>query len=220
MEQEPDTRIILPVLILSLILFGAVYWAYSSAKTRQGNIVLPGGITYLGPSPTQKTERNTQNTDGKISVPQNAKWIEKKGQSYPYSFQYPENLSLGVFPNDPYDAVTVFFEGTDANANIFFRIDNLKTLGKTEYIGKPKEYAQNWWRDYAWSGVASVSAFTTPNGLSGYRARYLTSDRLTPYDHVFLEVPMMNHLIIWMSGKLFEADIFDRIVNSVDWNDS
>lgn len=217
MDNEPHPRIFLPTLFVSIVLFVGVFWAYNTAKDREESIVLPGGITYLGPSPTQKTENREQRTDGKIPVPKDAKWVERKGQTLPYTFEYPETLSLGVFPNDPYDSVTVFYEGTDANANIFFRVDNLNTLGKTHYIKNPEEYARNWWRDYAWNGVSGITTFTNKQGLTGYRASYLTSDNTTTYDHVFFEVPDRNDLIIWMSGKLFERDVFDRMVNSVTW---
>jgi len=218
MDTEPDPRIILPVLLISAMLFAGVYWAYNSAKSHQGSIVLPGGITYLGPSPTPTPRISSRtSTNIHIPVPSGTAWVERRGQSLSYSFLYPESLSLGVFPNDPYDSITVFYENTDANANIFFRVDNLTALKKTEYIGKPMEYAQNWWRDYAWSGVSNVTKFTNKQGLTGFRATYTSSDNTTPYDHVFFEIPDRDDLIIWISGKLFEPAVFDRMVDSVSW---
>jgi hypothetical protein len=219
MEHSSDKQFILPAIIISSVLFVGVFFSYVTARQKTGTVVLPGGVTYLGPTPTstQKAEKTPQ-ADGKIYIPADATWKSRTGAIFPYSFMYPETLSLGVFPNDPYDAVTVFYNNTDANANIFFRVENLTTLKKQQYIGKPMEYASTWWQDYSWEGVEKVSAFTNSSGLKGYRATYRDSQGNTPYDHIFLEVPGKNHLIIWMSGRLFAPDVFDRMANSVSWS--
>lgn len=218
MEDEltlPPVKTILTAVVISIVLFACVFLAYTSIRSRQSQIILPGGITYLGPSPSPTAPPATPN--GKIPVPDTATWSTNKGKRYPYAFAYPVTLSLGWFPNDPYDAVTVFYQGTDANANIFFRVDDLTKLKKTQYSGNTLGYAQNWWKDYNWKGVAAVTEFTNSGGLRGYRAKYLNSDNVTPYDHVFFEVPRNPNLVIWISGKLFTQNIFDRIVNSVSW---
>lgn len=201
--------------IISSILLVAVFGAFFSAKDRTGTVVLPGGITYLGPTPTATPKIPTGDT---IPVPQDDSWIERKGAVYPLTFSHPSSLSLGVFPNDPYDAVTVFHNGTDANANIFIRVEDLTKLKKSQYIGKPKEYASDWWKDYSWKGVAEVAAFTNASGLTGYRAKYLNDRDTTSYEHIFFAVPGKPNLIIWMSGKLFEPAIFTRMVDSVSWS--
>jgi hypothetical protein len=223
MENESDTpapKILLPALLISLVLFGGVYLAYQSAKSRQSRIILPGGITYLGPTPTPIPLAPTStplNTSGVIPIPSGTKWSENKGKLYPYSFSYPSTLSLGWFPNDQYDSVTLFYGNTDANTNMFFRVDNLTALHKTAYIGKPMEYAKNWWKDYLWKNVATVTTFTNNHGLKGYRATYLDKSDKTPYDHVFFEVPGRTDLIIWISGRLFDTDTFNKLVDSVSW---
>lgn len=185
-----------PVLIVTFILFAGVYWAYASAKNRTSTIVLPGGITYLGPTPTPLT----------------INWSTHSGTIYPYSFDYPSTLNLGVFPNDPTDSVTAFIEGTDASHNIFFRVESCK--------GAPCgiEYAKNWWKQYTWKGVSSVTTFTNKNGLKGYRAQYLNEKNEIPYDHVFFEVPERKDIIIWISGRLFSKEDFDKLIDSVRWN--
>lgn len=220
MEQELPPNHLPIVILISVILFAGVFWSYQSARNRQGAIVIPGGITYLGPTPT-----NTGTTPSppvspltaRIPVSPEASWSEFQGKTYPYAFAYPATLSLGVFPGDPYDSVTVFYGNTDANTNIFFRVDNLTKLNKTAYIGKPRDYANTWWKDYAWSGVKSVTDFTNAKGLKGYRATYIDGKNETPYDHVFFEIPGKSDLMIWISGRLFEPAIFDRIVHSVSW---
>jgi len=218
MDETPHPNVILPAIVVSLLLFAGVFWAYQSAKNSTSHIVLPGGITYVGPTPTTGTpDSRKQETEGKIPIPPDTKLVERKGVLFPYSFFYPETLSLGVFPNDPYDGITVFYPGTDANTNIFFRVENLTKLGKRAYIGKPMEYANTWWKDYAWKGVSKVTTFTNKNGLTGYRASYVNDKGETPYDHVFFEVPKRNDLIIWISGKLFAPAVFNQLIDTVKW---
>ncbi len=209
MEDAPGPGIMLPAIIVSIILFGGVLWAFQSARNRQGSVVLPGGITYIGPTPSP--------AEVPLPIATDMKWTERKGTIFPYTFQYPESLSLGIFPSDPYDSVTVFYDGTEANTNIFLRVEDLTKLNKKHYIGKPEEYARNWWKDYNWKGVESVTAFTNSNGLKGYRAKYLNEKNETPYDHVFFEIPGKEDIIIWLSGRLFTSADFDRLVDSVSW---
>lgn len=194
-------RTYIPVIIASLILFSAVIWAYTSAKNRTSTIVLPGGITYLGPSPSPSS----------LSTPSSpsTQWSSRTGTIYPYSFDYPDSMNLGLFPNDPMDSVTAFIDRTDASQNVFFRIEKL--------AGKPMDYVTNWWKQYAWKGVSSVTTFMNTNGLKGYRAAYLNEKNETPYDHVFFEVPGKNDLIIWISGRLFSKEDFDKLIDSVLW---
>ncbi len=204
---------------LVIILTGGTIWAYVYASKRPSTIVLPGGVTYLGPS--QSSEQiEPQQDPNKINLLPNAQWQEQRGKLFPYSFSYPNNMSLGVFPNDPFDAVTIFWGNTNPQENIFLRIENLNQLkGMKSYITKPKlEYARDWWKQYNWKGVANVSEFTNSKGLKGYRAKYLDASNQTPYDHVFFEVPNRSDLVIWMSGRLLTQPLFDKIVDSVSWN--
>ncbi len=222
METEPDapSNILFPALLISIVLLGIVYIAFQAAKARPDRIILPGGITYLGPSvtPTPAANSSTGNLDA-ILIPSNPTWATYKGKLFPYTFTYPSTLSLGWFPNDPYDAVTVFYGKTDANKNVFFRVDDLTKLHKTAYTGNVKGYAQSWWKDYSWKGISSITPFTNGKGLKGYRATYIDQSDKTPYDHVFFETPQRRDLIIWISGKIFPREMFDKIVDSVQWSD-
>lgn len=217
MEDTVHPRVFVFSIIIGALLLLLVIGAFVQAKNRTGTIVLPGGSTYLGPTPTQQHTTVTPPASGKITIPSDAAWTERTGVQFPYTFTYPDTLSLGVFPNDPYDAVTIFHPGTDANANIFFRVENLTTLNKSEYAGKTEAYAKVWWKDYAWKNVSSVSAFTNKNGLKGYRALYVNDLGKSPYEHVFFEVPNNPNLVIWISGKLFDTSVFNRLVDSVNW---
>jgi len=220
MDNQPNPRVVLSAIIVSLVLFTGVFVAFRSAQNRPGTIVLPGGITYLGPTPTTTQQKNITKqltTEIKIPVPKDAKWVKWKGQALPYAFLYPDSLSLGFFPEDPYDSVTIFYADTDPNTNIFFRVEDLVLLHKSEYKGKTKDYANNWWKDYLWNGASSIVSFTNSNGLQGYRAKYIDQSGNTPYDHVFFSIPENNTQIIWISGRLFPQEVFDKIIDSVTW---
>lgn len=216
-SEEVVPKTLIPALVVSFILFAGVFIAYQTARSRPSSIVLPGGITYLGQTPTPEPSQAPPVAAGKIPIDASAKWVENKGKKYPYTFLYPSSLSLGFYPNDPYEPITVFYPNTDSSTNIFFRVDDLNRLNKTVYIGKPMAYAQNWWKDYSWKGVSTVTEFTNSKGLTGYRATYIDLSGNTPYDHIFFTIPGRSDLIIWLSGKIFSPEVFDKIVDSVTW---
>ncbi len=190
------------------ILLGIVLLAYQYSRPRPGGIVLPGGITYLGPSPTPPP------TPGKIPVPADTKWQTQSGKKYPYSFLYPSPLSLGVFPDDPFDAVTIFWGDTNPQENLLLRVETVKNPKKSK-----KDYVLDWWKDYTWKGVSDITEFKNSKGLKGYRAKYLDASGSSPFDHVFFEVPGRPELVIWMSGKMLEQGVFEKIVDSVMWKE-
>ncbi len=226
--RPDDFKKTLPVVGMAFfILSGIVLLAYLYSRPRGGSVVLPGGVTYLGPSPMVQNQKSNiknqkeiqQMQTGKISVPNDAPWVTQTGKKYPYSFLYPSSLSLGVFPDDPFDAVTIFWGDTNPQENLLLRVENLKEIkGKEVYIKKPKkDYVLDWWKEYNWKGVADITEFVNSKGLKGYRTKYLDTSGSSPYDHVFFEVPNRAELVIWMSGKLLEPSVFDRLVDSVTW---
>lgn len=210
----------LAVLILLSALTLGVILNFRWAKNRSSALVLPGGRTYLGPeSKTTPTSTQQLTPEGKIPVPDGTAWSTHTGIVHPYSFSYPSILKLGVFPDDPFDAATIFWEGTNSRENILIRVEDLNKIpGGNSYIEKPAiEYARDWWKQYNWKGVESVTEFTNSTGLKGYRASYIDARGMTPFDNIFFEVPERNDLLIWLSGKLLEKDVFDRLVDSVAW---
>ncbi|OGG14485.1 hypothetical protein A2875_02080 [Candidatus Gottesmanbacteria bacterium RIFCSPHIGHO2_01_FULL_46_14] len=205
MKNEDDISIHIPkqVLVMTaailLLTIGTIV-AFESAKRRTPTIVLPGGITYLGPSPLA------------APVPPADEWVTYQGKLFPYSFSYPKSLSLGVFPNDPFDSVTIYWGNTNPQENLLLRVEK-RSPAATPII----EYARDWWKQYNWSGVKSVEQFKNSKGLTGYRAKYIDSTGKTPYDNIFFEVPGKPELVIWMSGKLLDQETFDRLIESVSW---
>ena len=198
-----------------VVLTGIVLLAYLYSRPRGGAIVLPGGITYLGPteSATPVSRVKRQVSSEKISVPTDSALATQTGKKYPYSFLYPSSLSLGVFPNDPFDAVTIFWGDTNPQENLLLRVETLKDTKKSK-----KDYVLDWWKDYTWKGVSDITEFTNSKGLKGYRAKYLDSSGSSPFDHVFFEAPGRPELVIWLSGKMLEQGVFDKIVDSVTWS--
>lgn len=194
--------------------------SFQYAKGQPVSIVLPNGLTYVGPSPTAQTQNETYNTQsGKIPVSEGVSWTTQTGKIFPYSFSYPSTLSLGVFPGDSFDSVTIFWGNTNPQENLLLRVEDLnKNANMKQYINRPKkEYVNAWWKQYTWKGVASISEFTNSKGMSGYRAKFKDTSGKTPYDNIFFEVPNKSNLVIWMSTKLLEPTVFDKIVDSVSW---
>ncbi len=221
MTAAPDAKgqdlkkISLVTALIVIVLGGATVAAYRYAKKRPGSTVLPGGITYLGPVSERKP-----NEPKKFSVAPNTPWTQYEGKRFPYTFSYPTTLALGIFPNDPFDAVTVFWGNTDARLNLLLRVEDLNNVtGGKPYINQSKKvYAENWWKQYNWKGVKSVEEFTNTRGLKGYRAKYLDPNNQTPFDNIFFEVPNRPDLVIWMASPIIEPSVFDRIVDSVAWS--
>ena len=213
MSMNDDIKKNLPLIgVVFFILLGIVLLAYQYSRPRGGAIVLPGGVTYLGPSPTVQAPSIKSQAPNKISIPPDSVWATKEGKKYPYSFLYPTSLSLGFFPNDPFDAVTIFWGDTNPQENLLLRVETLKEPKKLK-----KDYVLDWWKDYAWKGVSDIAEFKNSKGLKGYRAKYLNASGTSPFDHIFFEVPNRPELVIWMSGKMLEQGVFDKIVDSVTW---
>lgn len=200
--MDETKKVLVVTVVAFLILTAAAVAAYSYSASRPGSLVIPGGVTYLGPKPTADVTS-----------------AEQKGKIFPYSFSYPSTLSLGVFPGDPFDAVTIFWGNTNPQENLLLRVEDLNKIPNMKsYVGKSKKsYVENWWKQYDWKGAASVSEFTNSKGLKGYRAKYTDAGGTSPHDNIFFEIPGRPELVIWMSGKLLEQPVFDRIVDSVTW---
>lgn len=212
-----------------MLLSSAVYLSYRHTKSRTPQIILPGGVTYLGPpkenpAPPKNTEptQESSNSTGKIPVPDNASWSTWKGQKYPYSFSYPTSLSLGFFPNDPFDAVTIFWQNTNASENLLIRVEDLSQNNDSkQYVNKSKrEYIDYWWKQYAYTGIQSVKEFTTTTGFKGYRAEFTTQSGNPTPEQIFLEIPSKPNLVVWMNQKLLNLPVFDKIVNSFLWKET
>ncbi len=221
LPKDTDTKQVLAVTIGAFIFLTAItLFAYNQAKGRPSTTVLPGGVTYLGPSSTPSYQATKSSPPvGTIPVDNNAKWQEQKGNVFPYTFSYPSNLALGVFPGDPFDPITIFYKDTNANENIFLRVEDLSTINDMkQYINKPKkDYALVWWKQYTWKGVNDIQEFTNSTGMKGYKVKYIDGLGKTPYDIYFFEVPKRPELVIWMASSLVEPAVFAKMVDTLAW---
>ncbi len=216
-------KTILVAAIAFVILTCATYLSYRHTKSRTPQIILPGGVSYLGPSPSSQSssgQKQSKTISDKIPIPDSVAWTTWKGQRYQYSFSYPSSLSLGLFPNDPFDAVTIFWGDTNPQENLLLRIEDLNSIpDMKDYINKPKrQYVEQWWKQYDYTGVASIKEITTKSGLKGFRARYTKSTGNSTFDNVFIPIPNKPNLILWTTGKFLQQSVFDRIVESITWS--
>jgi len=176
------------------------------------------GSTYLGPSNEQKTPTAPL----RFTISPTTKWKDYRGKIYPYTFAYPDTLSLVVFTNDPTDSVAISWGNIPAQLNVLIHVDDVsKNQTMQQYLGKPREYVNNWWRQYSGlQGVASVSEFTNANGLRGYRAKYLNNAGETPNDNVFFAVSNRQNLMVMFANGVLDPSVFDRILDSFDWKET
>ncbi len=202
--------------VVALLSLGAV-WAYHIARAGSGTIVLPGGVTYLGPTNEQKT----QTAPLRFTAPPTTRWAVYEGTVYPYSFSYPSSLTLVAFPNDPTDAVAISWGNISPQENILINVENLEASTKTETFMKKskREYIAFWWQQYdGLTGVSQITEFTNAQGLRGWRAKFINTAGATPNDDVFFELPGRSELVIHLANGVLDPSIFDRIVDSVAWD--
>ena len=199
------------------ILAGAVLIAYRYSQTKKSDIVLPGGVTYLGATPTSAVEPTA--VPVKFTASATVPYKEKIGANYPYSFSYPETLPIVVFTNDPTDSVAIDWDNITAQKNVLFNIELIEKRDKSMIV-KPKiEYVKNWWQYFSGlKGVNSVTPFANLGGLKGYRAQYINNAGTAPNADIFFEVPGRNDIMIHLANGILDAAIFDKIVDSVKWN--
>ena len=93
----------------------------------------------MGPTPTTgKPDIRFSGLEARvIPVPADDVWATNEGKQFPYSFSYPKTLSLGVFTDDPFDGVTIFYGNTSPQENLFFRVENLTTINKKNTLENP-----------------------------------------------------------------------------------
>lgn len=216
--------------IAFLVLTGIVFLAYQYSRPRPGGVVLPGGITYLGPSPTVKeTINKKQETDGKIALADpmrftadaSVSWTTIKSAKYAYTFSIPETLTLTPFLTEEFDAYAITWNNVAKEANVLIGVENLASdEKKAMYVQKSKkEYIESFWsKQYNLTGIKTMEPFTNGKGLNGYKVKFQTTGGISPFDDVFFEVPKMPNLVVHLSNAILDPTVFDKIVESVTWS--
>lgn len=221
LEQPDFPKLILATVIGVLLLGGAVYAAYRYSQKQAGNIVLPGGVTYLGPSPSATGPANVQPPTAplRFTVASNVSWIKQTGKIYPYTFSYPTTLPLVAFSNDGSDSIAIAWGNIPAQYNILLNMEFIKSRDP-KYLDQPKiEYVKNWYKFFSGlKGVKKVEPFTNTNGMKGYKATYINLSNQTPNTDVFLEAPNDPNLMIHLANGVIDPPIFDRMIDSLSWN--
>lgn len=212
-DQKEFTKLALITFGAVLILIGATYSAYRYSQNRIGNIILPGGVTYLGPSPKDEKPVNiTSSTPSQkgFSADSNVSWKTQAGKKYQFSFSYPETLPLAVFQNDPDDTIAIVWEKIPAQENIFVSVENIQKTEKDKFI-------KNWYTNSAQlTSLVNVQPFSNVNGLKGYKAVYKNKAGLEEI-HVFFETSQKPQLLLHFHQAILPSDIFSRLLDSVRW---
>lgn len=237
-DQTPEEPIVdltksLPMIGgVFLVLVAIVFLAYQYSKPRPGAVVLPGGITYLGPSPTAQTQSSnvpglaartgkTQNEQQRFTAPTDAEWTTIKSKKYGYTFSVPETLTLEPFLTDEFDAYAITWNNVSKESNVLIGVEDLSRDDKrAPYVNKTKkEYIEIFWsKQYNLTGVKTMQTFTNSKGLKGYKVKFQTTGGVSPFDDVFFEVPNKPNLLFHLSNAILETKVFDGIVESIEWN--
>lgn len=205
-----------------LILGSGLYVTYRYSQSRSRNIILPGGTTYLGETPTPiPITSPTPTTPAIFTAASDVAWKTRSGKIYPYSFSYPSTLNLVIFPDDLTDSVAIEWKNIPPQLNILANIELIEDRDKT-YVKKPKiEYAKNWYKFFpGLTGVGKVQKFTNVNGLKGYKVWFVNKTGSSPNLDVFFEIPGKPNLMIHMANGIIDSPIFDRMIDSLKWNTS
>lgn len=210
------TKLAIATIAAVVILGGAVFATYRYSQKQMGNIVLPGGVTYLGASPTTPVQPSTAPL--RFTAASTVSWNIQTGNIYPHSFSYPSTLPLVFFPGDASDSVAIAWGNIPPQLNILLNMEFIDKRDE-EYIGKPKiEFVRNWYKYFSGlKGVARVEPFTNTNGLKGYKASYINYADTSPNTDVFFEVPGSDSILIHMANGILDPVIFDRIIDSLKW---
>lgn len=218
--DQPDfSKLVIATVVGVLLLGGAVYAAYRYSQKQAGNIVLPGGVTYLGPSPNPPTGGQPPTAPLRFTAASDVSWLKQSGKIYPYTFSYPSTLQIVVFPDDLSDKIAIAWGNIPPEYNILLNIEFIKSRDP-KYFDLPKiEYVRNWYKFFSGlKGAKKVEPFTNTNGLKGYKASYINLSDQTPNTNVFFEVPGDPNLMILLANGILDPQIFDRIVDSLSFN--
>lgn len=221
-ENKESPRINFPALAAAtlggfLVLGGAIFVAYRYSQKQSSDLIVPGGVTYLGATPTQTVSAPTP-PPLRFTADPTVNWKTRRGVTYPYSFSYPETLQLVVFPGDKSDSVAISWNNIPPQVNILANIE-MVSQRDPKYVSQPKiNFVNDWYKFFSGlKGVSRVEQFTNANGLKGYRAVYINNLGQTPNTDIFFEVPGDKNLLIHLANGVLDPVIFDRIVDSLNW---
>ena len=220
LSKKEVKKVLMVSFIAFVILMTAVLVSYSYARKYTSYVILPGGSgAYYGePEKLQQTVIPKTPEPQKFFADKDTEWVQQKGKLFPYVFEYPKTMNVGVFPGDPHEPVTIFWQNTNSQETIFLRVELLNENNNQKYIALPKrKFVENWWKQYRYAGIASYKEITNKNGMKGYRVSYADVNGIASKYHFFFEVPQRPDLMIWMSSDIIDWSVFERMVESLSW---
>lgn len=230
-DQLDITKIAIASIIGIVLLAGSLYAAYQYSRSKSSGVVLPAGSTYLGVSPTpqanpgQAVQQPFKSAQGapsptpvKFTAASDVTWKTQAGKLYPFTFSYPETLPLVVFIQDPMDSVAFSWNNIPPQQNILMNMEFIENRDPALVNQRKLDYVTNWWKFFSGlKGVAEVQPFTNASGLRGYKAYYINYADQTPNVDVFFEIPNKRNMMLHLANGQLDADLFDRIVDTVKW---
>lgn len=220
--QKQQTTILFAGLLTS-ILFLLILVSYEYGKPRKGEVILPGGITYLGertaPTPAS-TQTQIQKPLLQLSAAPNAIWKTFAGKEHPFRFSYPESITVTLYPNAATETVVIRVGAQNPTEYLFLVVLDMTRPGFASWKGKPlKDVVENFPSiTVGMKSVSNVTPITTINGLSGYRAT-LTEISGTQTENIFFEVPSRSDRIIRLVNvqAILAPELFARMADSLGW---
>lgn len=201
-----------------LLLSAAVYGAYRYSQNRSSSLILPGGVTYLGPSLSPAPSVQPSSSSLRFTAPSDVIWDTYSSKVYPYLFSYPASLPIVIFPGDTNDSVAIAWGNIPPQENVLLNMEFIEKRDPNLTKQSKIEYVRNWYKFFpGWKSVASVIPFTNANGLKGYRAVYINTLGASPNLDVFFEVPNNQNILIHLANGILDPPLFDRIVDSLKW---
>lgn len=220
-HEQPNFAVMGIATVIGIVVLGlSVYAAYRYSQTRGSGLVFPGGVTYLGPSPTPTLSPNQPPTAPlRFTAGPDVSWLTYNGKLYPYSFSYPSTLTLVVFPGDMADSVAIAWGNLPPQQNILVNMEFIDQRDSS-IVGKPKiEFVRSWYKYFSGlKGLGKIVPFTNINGVKGFKASYINYAGDSPNVDVFFDVAEDKNKMIHLANGILDPTIFDRIIDSVKWN--
>lgn len=219
-EKEADKldfpKLAIATVIGVLILGGAVYAAYRYSQKQAGDISLPAGVTYLGPSDKPTVGAQPSTAPLRFTAAPDVLWNTQNGRIYPYTLSYPSTLPLVVFPGDGSDSIAIAWGNIPPQLNILLNMEFIEKRDE-KLVGKPKiEFVRTWYKYFSGlKGVSKVEPFANTNGLKGYKAIFTNYANTSPNTDIFFELPGYPNMMIHMANGILDPVIFDRMIDSV-----
>ncbi len=211
MSDQPDFKKIGLATIAAIFFLSAIVYAgYQYSVKKQGAISLPRGDTYLG-----KDQKDIPpNAPQRFTVDPTTPWIVYDNPNGKFSFNYPETLTLLVFPGDINESVAFSWGNIPAQRNIIANLIPYKERPDEFKDYDLKEFVENYYKLFGGlTNLKSSEEFINSNGLKGHKAYYINTAGQTPVLDIFFEIPGSKDLLHFANGTL-DPKVFDRMVDS------